>query len=63
MCSATSSTYEYDAKGKMVKKTDTAGHFETISYDSYGNVSKVVDSQDHGHAFQFDYDSGEGSTM
>ncbi len=53
------STYEYDAKGRMVKKTDAGGHLETISYDSYGNVSKVVDSQDHGHAFQFDYDSGK----
>ncbi len=53
------SHFDYDAMGRMVKKTDAVGRVETISYDSYGNVASVVDDQDHGFRFEFDYDPGK----
>jgi RHS repeat-associated protein len=51
-------TYAYDEKGRMLRKTDPLGRRETIVYDRYGDVSTVVDGEGHGHGFRFDYDKG-----
>ena len=52
-------TYEYDDHGRMTRKVDAGARPTIVTYDSYGNVSSVVDRNGNGHFFEFDYDEGK----
>lgn len=50
-------TYAYDAKGRIVSKTDPEGHRVTITYTADGDVASVLDADGTGTAYAFDYDT------
>ena len=49
-------TYEYDDKDRLIRKVTATGKESNITYDDYGNVASVLDSQSNGYFFEFDYD-------
>jgi RHS repeat-associated protein len=48
--------YQYDSKGRLHQATDAAGRVTLIGYDEYANVASVLDSENNGYRFEFDYD-------
>ena len=53
---ANETIYEYDDNGRLVRKVTATGKESNITYDDYGNVASVLDSQGNGYFFEFDYD-------
>ncbi|RLD31218.1 MAG: hypothetical protein DRI72_09270, partial [Bacteroidetes bacterium] len=45
-------TYEYDGESRIIKTVDGAGREANVTYDGYGNVASVLDSQGNGHFFE-----------
>jgi YD repeat-containing protein len=52
------SRYQYDSKARLNQVTDAAGRLTLIGHDEYGNVASVLDSDNKGYRFEFDYDQG-----
>jgi RHS repeat-associated protein len=48
--------YQYDSKARLRQTTDAAGRETLIGYDEYGNVASVLDGENKGYRFEFDYD-------
>jgi len=48
-------TYEYDALGRLVRQTDPLGHAVSFTYDAASNVTSLVDAA--GRATRFTYDA------
>ena len=49
-------SYRYNADGKINRKTDPEGRHSNVAYDSNGDVTSVLGDNGKGYTFQFDYD-------
>ena len=47
-------THTYDAKGNLIRTTDTKGHFKEVSYDAHGN-ELLIDTNDSRSTNAYDY--------
>jgi YD repeat-containing protein len=52
---ASDETDEFDAQGRLIRVSDTAGNFETLTYLSSGLLDRVTDR--YGRFLQFSYDT------
>nr|WP_320192686.1 right-handed parallel beta-helix repeat-containing protein [uncultured Desulfobacter sp.] len=49
-------SYAYDSEDRIQKTVYAGGHYSTVTYDGYGNVSKNLDQNGVGYTFGFTYD-------
>ncbi|MEA3476644.1 MAG: RHS repeat-associated core domain-containing protein, partial [Bacteroidota bacterium] len=58
----TTTGYQYDGQGRIVKIVDPLNREINITYDDYENVTSVINSEGIGYFFKYDYFEGTKET-